>query len=71
VAEGLELGDPWGPFQPKPFYDSLMNHCFRIYFKLEACWFSRAWSRVVVTLSEPKAQGLLVERGQQQGTTNI
>ena len=21
-GRGLELGDPWGPFQPKPFYDS-------------------------------------------------
>ena len=20
-SRGLELGDPWGPFQPKPFYD--------------------------------------------------
>ena len=20
---GLELDDPWGPFQPKPFYDSM------------------------------------------------
>ena len=20
---GLELDDPWGPFQPKPFYDDL------------------------------------------------
>jgi len=23
VAEWLELDDPWGPFQPKPFYDSI------------------------------------------------
>jgi len=22
VAGGLELDDPWGPFQPRPFYDS-------------------------------------------------
>ena len=24
VAVGLELDDPWGPFQPKPFYDSMI-----------------------------------------------
>jgi len=24
VAGGLELDDPWGPFQPKPFYDSMI-----------------------------------------------
>jgi len=24
VAGELELDDPWGPFQPKPFYDSLI-----------------------------------------------
>jgi len=23
VARGLEPDDPWGPFQPKPFYESL------------------------------------------------
>jgi len=23
VAGGLELGDPWGPFQRKRFYDSM------------------------------------------------
>ena len=23
VVGGLELHDPWGPFQPEPFYDSL------------------------------------------------
>jgi len=23
AAVGLELDDPWGPFQPKPFYDSI------------------------------------------------
>ena len=24
VAGGLELGDPWGPFQPKPFCDFMI-----------------------------------------------
>ena len=24
VAGGLELDDPWGPFQPGPFYDSVI-----------------------------------------------
>ena len=24
VAGGLELDDPWGPFEPKPFYDSMI-----------------------------------------------
>ena len=24
VAWGLEPDDPWGPFQPKPFYDSMI-----------------------------------------------
>jgi len=24
VAGGLELDDPWGPFQPKPFYNSIL-----------------------------------------------
>ena len=24
VAEGLELDDPWVPFKPKPFYDSMI-----------------------------------------------
>lgn len=24
TAEGLELDDPWGPFQPRPFYDSMI-----------------------------------------------
>jgi len=23
-SRGLELGDPWGHFQPKPFYDSML-----------------------------------------------
>ena len=23
-GRGLELDDPWSPFQPKPFYDSVM-----------------------------------------------
>ena len=27
VAGALELDDPWGPFQPKPFYDSI---CFTL-----------------------------------------
>lgn len=26
VAVGLELDDPWGPFQPKPFYDSVLEY---------------------------------------------
>jgi len=25
VAGGLELDDPWDPFQPKPFYDSFIS----------------------------------------------
>jgi len=24
-GRGLELDDPWGPFQPKPFYDSMIR----------------------------------------------
>jgi len=24
VAGGLECDDPWGPFQPMPFYDSMI-----------------------------------------------
>mgnify|MGYP001854840137 CR=1 FL=1 len=24
-GRGLELHDPWGPFQPKPLYDSMNN----------------------------------------------
>ena len=24
MAGGLELGDPWSPFQPKPFYGSMI-----------------------------------------------
>ena len=30
-GRGLELDDPWGPFQPKPFYDSMnlqLGGCF-------------------------------------------
>jgi len=27
VAGGLEPDDPWGPFQPKPFYDSMIASC--------------------------------------------
>jgi len=26
VAAGLELDEPWSPFQPKPFYDSVICH---------------------------------------------
>jgi len=26
VAGGLELDGPWGPFQPKPFCDSVTHH---------------------------------------------
>ena len=26
VAGELELGDLWGPFQPRPFYDSMIQH---------------------------------------------
>ena len=25
ASGGLELGGPWGPFQPKPFYDSVIH----------------------------------------------
>ena len=28
VAGGLELDDPWGPFQPKPVYDSMILRFF-------------------------------------------
>ena len=24
LVPDLEVGDPWGPFQPKPFYDSMI-----------------------------------------------
>jgi len=24
-GRGLELDDPWGPFHPKPFYDSMIR----------------------------------------------
>ena len=24
MVGGLELDDPWGPFLPKPFYDSMI-----------------------------------------------
>jgi len=27
VAGGLELDNPWGPFQPKPLYDSMRAVC--------------------------------------------
>jgi len=26
AARRLEVDDPWGPFQPKPFYDSMTKH---------------------------------------------
>jgi len=27
VAGGLDLDDPWGPFQPKPFYNAMIYQC--------------------------------------------
>jgi len=30
MAGGLELGDPQGPFQPKPVYDSMIHIPFLI-----------------------------------------
>lgn len=33
MAGGLELGDPWGPFQPKPFCD--LDAC--MYFSVCIC----------------------------------
>jgi len=36
VAGVLELDDPWGPFQPKPFYNSLKEDlCFCICCRVE------------------------------------
>lgn len=32
MAEGLELNDSGGPFQPKAFYDSLILPCLLLIF---------------------------------------
>jgi len=39
VAGGLELYAPWGPFQPKPLYDSviLCSNCFPFQYLLPVC----------------------------------
>ena len=37
MAGGLELNDPWGPFQPKPFYDSMILTCKRVSELLSFC----------------------------------
>ena len=31
VVWGLELDDPWGPFQSKPFYSSMIR-CYELYY---------------------------------------
>ena len=41
MARGLELNDPWGSFQPKPFYDSIIfsHHCHAVQVVLSASCF--------------------------------
>ena len=31
VAGRLELDDPWGPFQPRPFYDAMTSEVANLY----------------------------------------
>ena len=54
IAEGLKLDDDCGPFQPKPFYDSLLYFLIsdqvidsRVCCQFCSCFFSHLFSAII------------------------
>ena len=55
---GVELHDPWGPFQSKPFYDSMINTIQVVAFVLDplCAWWSQNPHSWCHPLTQPSAK---------------